>query len=319
MSEGAFFKPKVTLKNIGEFGLIERIKAKTRVDKSVICGIGDDAAVIKLNKNKFLLLTSDILIEDVHFKRQDATPYQVGRKALAVNISDIAAMGGIPKYALLSVGLPSNLTLDFVDRLYLGIRKLAENFKINIVGGDTSSSKKLIISVSLIGEVRNKELVTRSGAKKGDIIFVTGSLGMAWKGKHLNFTPKLEEAHTLVRNFKISSMIDISDGLSSDLWQIAKAGKVGAVLFENLIPLAKGVKALAKKKKKNPVNFALNSGEEFELLFTLSPGEARKLVDSNLDFPLTCIGEIITAEHGLQLINRRHQLRRLKPGGFRHF
>jgi len=312
-------KPKVILKNIGEFGLIERIKAKTSVDKSVICGIGDDAAVLRLNKNKSLLFTSDILIEDVHFKRKDATPYQIGRKALAVNISDIAAMGGIPKYALLSVGLPSDLTLKFVDCLYLGIRKLAENFKINIVGGDTSSGKKLIISVSLIGEVKNKELVTRSGAKKGDIIFVTGSLGMSWKNKHLNFRPKLEEARTLVKNFRLSSMIDISDGLSSDLWQVAKASKVGAVLFENLIPLAKGVKALAKKKKKNPVDLALNSGEEFELLFTLSPSEARKLVDSNLDFPFTCIGEIIAAEHGLQLIDRHQQLRRLEPGGFRHF
>jgi len=312
-------KPKVTLKNIGEFGLIERIKAKTKVDKSVICGIGDDAAVLKINKSKSLLFTSDILIEDVHFKRKNATPYQIGRKSLAVNISDIAAMGGVPKYALLSVGLPSNLALEFVDRLYLGIRKLAENFKINIVGGDTSSSGKLIISVSLIGEVENRHLVTRSGARKGDIIFVTGSLGMAWKGKHLNFRPKLEEARTLVNNFRLSSMIDISDGLSSDLWQITTASKVGAVLFENLIPLARGLRALAKKKKKNPVDFALNGGEEFELLFTLSPGEARKLVDSNLDFPFTCIGEIIAAEHGLQLIDRHQQLRPLKPGGFRHF
>lgn len=305
--------------DIGEFGLIERIAGRLKFDKSVIKGIGDDCAVLKFNKDKYILFTTDILIEDVHFTlkgtstSKDVRPFQIGWKALAVSISDIAAMGGIPKNALISLGLPCGCSLKMIDRIYEGMRKISRRFGINIVGGDTSKANKLIINISLMGEVRKKNLVLRSGARKGDIICVTGLLGGSIYGKHIKFIPRIKEAQILVKNFKLHSMIDISDGLSSDLNHIIQASNVGAVVYEKSIPLSKEAKSFQE---------ALTMGEDFELLFTLSPQEAKRLLRAKpegIRIALTQIGQIRDKKLGVRLITREGREKVFGEVGFRHF
>lgn len=305
------------LKDIGEFGIIDRIAAKTKVDRSVIKGIGDDAAVIRFSKDRYLLFTTDMLVEDVHFRLKQATAFQIGWKALACNISDIAAMGGIPRYSLVSIGLSSNLSIRFVDQLYRGIQQIAKRFHINMVGGDISSSRRLIVCISLLGEVRPQELVLRSGAKVGDRIFVTGKLGGSRypqkSARHLAFIPRLKEAQFLVKNYRLNSMIDISDGLSRDLNQITKSSDMGAAIFEDSIPLS----AQAKDLKQ-----AISDGEDFELLFTLSAQEARRLPSSipgRIKTPLTQIGKIVDKRFGTRIVDKAGRSKLLRPKGFTHF
>ena len=301
------------LKDIGEMGLIGRLARRIKYDRSVVKGVGDDAAVIKWTKDRYLLYTCDMLIEDIHFKLGNATPFQIGWKALARNISDIAAMGGIPRYCLVSAGLNPELPVSFFDELYKGIAEIAKNFRVNIVGGDTSHSKKLVVDVSLIGEVEKKRLVLRGGAKKGDVILVTGSIGGSMKGKHLNFTPRVDEARMLTKKFKINSMIDISDGLILDLWRILDASKVGACLYQNTIPLSKEARFFDK---------AIREGEDFELLFTMNVKEAKRFFKTELPkmkTPVTLIGEILNKRDGYKLVREDGRIERLHAKGYVHF
>lgn len=295
------------LSKIGEFGLIQRIKRSTRTDASVVKGIGDDCAVIKFNSREYLLLTCDMLVEGVDFT-PDEDPYLIGRKSLGVSISDIAACGGIPRYALISLGIPKNKKSRFVDKLYAGIKDLAGTYSLNIVGGDISRSKQLVIDVSLVGIVEKKNLILRSGAELKDIIMVSGTLGGSIKGKHLRFTPKVKEARFLANSVKLNSMIDISDGLAQDLNHILKESAKGAVIYQDLIPLSKDCLG---------VEDALNSGEDFELLFTLPIKEARKLLALNDNF--FPIGHIVEKDKGLVLIDKSGNPRKIKVKGFTHF
>jgi len=301
------------LSKIGEFGLIEVIKKLAKVDSSVIKGIGDDAAILRFSKDRYLILTSDMLIEDVHFKRT-ARPFDIGHKALACSISDIASMGGIPKHAIVSVGLPLSLSVGFVRNLYKGIISTAKKFKINIVGGDTNRSSKIIIDVAILGEVKKKDLVLRSKAKSRDEIFVTGKLGGSAKTKkHLKFKPRLKESRFLIRSYRINSMIDISDGLSQDLGHILKESKKGAIVYEQAIPKDKGAS----------LKDALYNGEDYELLFTLSKRQANKLVQDihrkKIKFPVSKIGIITKSRNKIIFIDTNKNKRLLKPKGFRHF
>ncbi|MFA5144227.1 MAG: thiamine-phosphate kinase [Candidatus Omnitrophota bacterium] len=302
-----------TLKEIGEIGLIERIAKQSRCDRSVIKGIGDDTAVIKWTKDKYLLFTCDMMIEDVHFARRKATPFQIGWKALGRNISDIAAMGGVARYALVSIGLDPDLPLSFADGILEGINALAKKFKVNIVGGDTARSKKLVIDISLIGEVEKERLALRSGAKCGDAIFVTGFIGGSGKGKHLDFTPRLDAARALVKNFKVNSMIDVSDGLLLDLWRVLEASGAGAVVYEDLVPVSKDARSTAK---------AMTDGEDFELLFTLGAKEAERFMRSylkKLDIPVSLIGEVVPKKYGYRLIGNDWKEKRITRKGYTHF
>ncbi|MDE2027389.1 MAG: thiamine-phosphate kinase [Candidatus Omnitrophica bacterium] len=256
------------ISKLGEFGLIETLKKHAPVSKAVIKGIGDDAAVLPYSQSRYLLFTTDMLAEGIHFTRRMA-PQAIGHKAMACNISDIAAMGGYPTFAVVSIGVPKALPVRFVKEIYQGMERLAKAFNVSIVGGDTIKSDKIVINVALLGLVEKKNLVTRSGARPEDWIFVTGALGGSLKsGHHLNFTPRLDQARFLVRKFKPSAMIDISDGLSGDLGHILKASGVGAFLDYHLIPRNKGA-ALPQ---------ALNDGEDFELLFTLPAKRAYALM-----------------------------------------
>ena len=316
------------LKDIGEFGLIKRIAEAERIfDKEVIVGIGDDAAVIKYKEGRYLLLTTDMLIENIHFDKK-ATPFQIGYKSLAVNISDIAAMGGIPKYALVGLGLKKETSVKFVDEIYRGIRSLAKKFKVKILGGDTVASSKMVINITLSGEVEKKYLTLRNGAKIGDKIYVTGALGGSILGKHLSFIPRVKEARYLVKNLHPTSMIDISDGLLSDLKRVCEASKVGAKIYQEKIPLSKGVISLAKKKKEDPYQLALTGGEDFELLFTLShhpplyplpsrEGKAEEGFILPSKVHITQIGQI--TKRGIVLLDEKNKIIHLSKIGFDHF
>lgn len=296
------------LKDIGEFGLIKRFQKKIRIDSSVIKGSGDDCAVLKLNKSSYQLFTCDMIVEGVDFLKTSDLGL-VGQKALGMSISDIAACGGVPKHAVVALGLPKNMPVDQIDCLAKGLFNLARKFNINIVGGDISASSQLIIDVSMLGIVKKNKLCLRSGARAGDIIMVTGDFGGSIKGKHLKFTPRLNEAQFLVNNYKINAMIDVSDGLVADLGHVLKHSCAGAVLYESLIPLSKQAQGTEE---------ALCSGEEFELLFTASRDQASKIIKS-AKYRFRVIGEIMPQAFGLRLINCKNRYAKLKLKGYRHF
>jgi thiamine-monophosphate kinase len=301
------------IRDIGEIGLVERLAGKIRTGPSVLRGIGDDAAVIRLGGGDLLLYACDMLIEDVHFTLKEATPFQIGWKALGVNISDIAAMGGIPRYAVVSVGINPEASTRLIDGLYDGIRSLAKKFGVEIVGGDTNSSEKLVIDVSLLGLVKRKKLVTRDGARRGDLILVTGEIGGSAKGRHLKFMPRMRESTMLVSRYKVHAMIDVSDGLALDLWRVLKASGVGAVIYENAIPISKDARSFKE---------AIREGEDFELVFTMGAEEARRFYKKGFfgfGTPVSIIGKVVDKKEGFRLVEGRGGSIDLKPSGFTHF
>ena len=293
---------------VSELDLIQRISRKIKNDSSVIRGIGDDTAVLEYSRDKYQLWTADMLIEGVDFT--SGTPAKdIGYKALACSLSDIAAMGGIPRYGLVSLGIPKAKARAFIDGFYSGLLKLARRFQVNIVGGDLSHSDKIVVDVSLIGEVAKKKLVLRSGAKVNNILFVSGELGGSIYGRHLRFIPRLKESAYLVNNYKVNAMLDISDGLSLDLSRLCQGSGVGAVVYEELIPVSKDAKDFSE---------ALDMGEDFELLFSLPLNEARRLIKSgNKGFK--AIGEIRPRQEGIKIISRNCKARELAAKGYQHF
>lgn len=293
---------------ISELDLIQRISRKIKNDPSVVRGIGDDAAVLEYSRDRYQLWTADMLIEGVDWT-SGAPAKDIGYKALACSLSDIAAMGGIPRYGLVSLGLPKAKAREFVDGFYSGLLKLARKFQVNIVGGDLGHSDKIVVDVSLIGEVAKKKLVLRNGAKVNDILFVSGELGGSIYGRHLRFIPRLKESAYLVNNYKVNAMLDISDGLSLDLSRICRASGVGAVIYEELIPVSKDAKEFSE---------ALDMGEDFELLFSLPLKEARRLIKSG-NKAFKAIGEIRPRQEGIRIISRDSKVRELVARGYQHF
>lgn len=301
------------IRDIGEIELIKRVAASFRLDRSVIKGSGDDTAVLKWTDNKYLLFTCDMLLQDVHFNLDKATPFQIGWKALGRNISDIAAMGGIPRHAVISMAIDPELDVSVAEGICRGFKSIADRFGINIAGGDMAESKKLVIDVSMLGEVRKKNLTLRSTAKKGDMILVTGSLGGSIKGKHLNFMPRVRESQTIVNNFKVNSMIDISDGLALDLNRIVTASDAGAFIYEESIPLSKDARSLEN---------GLYDGEDYELLFTMPAKEAEKLLKANFSRFMTrisLIGEVVDKKYGYKIVRENGKEEGLKVKGYTHF
>lgn len=284
----------------GELRLIERIR--TRVpprskegEKSLVKGIGDDTAVLKWEKDWWLLLTCDTLVEEIHFSRK--TPaYRVGWKAMGVNLSDIAAMGGIPLFGVVSLACPAGTSLRKIDELYAGMLDLAKRFEVSIVGGDTVEQKSgSCITVALVGKVERNRPILRSGAKPGDVICVTGTLGGSFFGKHLAFTPRVEEARFLATKCSPSAMIDISDGLAGDLLKLLEASRVSAEISEQAIPISEDAVRLARRGGISPVEHALQDGEDFELLFTLPEtqvGKCLRILRRRFSTPVTVIGKV---------------------------
>ncbi|MFH1776729.1 MAG: thiamine-phosphate kinase [Candidatus Omnitrophota bacterium] len=296
---------------LNEIGFINFIKKNAVLGKDVILGIGDDAAVVR-TKGKFLVCTTDIIIQGVHFKKGDNLR-KIGRKALAVNISDIAAMGALPKYALISAGIPRGYTLSQAKEIFIGINNLARKFGISVIGGDTSASEILVINAAVIGEADKDKLVRRSTAKPGDFICLTGTLSCFPGMRHFDFTPRVYEAGYLVKNYPITSMIDISDGLVIDLYRICETSKCGAVLFTEFIPRA---------KKMSLTDALYNSGESFELLFTVSEKYAGQLKENffrRFKTKFSIIGKICPRHMGIKLLDKNGKLTPAEIKGYLHF
>lgn len=296
------------LSQIGEFGLIELLKKYQSPGPSVVRGMGDDTAVVPLDAKRYLLLTTDMLIEGGHFTLK-AAPRAIGHKALACSISDIAAMGGAPRYALVSLGVSPGLPVAFIRGIYEGMHQLAKQYNVAIVGGDTIKSDKLVINVALTGEADKKDIVYRSGARVGDHIFVTGALGKSLPtGWHLKFMPRVKESQYLIRHAKPNAMIDISDGLAADLGHILEQSKVGAVLDKENIPRRAGAS----------LREALYNGEDFELLFTVSVRQAAVL-SKQKKIRVYPIGKIVERAWGLRIEDNAGKVQRIIPHGYTHF
>lgn len=317
---------KTRLTEFGEFGIIKRLRTR-HADSSpeILMGIGDDAAAVKI-KSQITLITTDMLLEEIHFDLSFTTFYQLGYKILAVNISDILAMGGKPRYFLLGLGLPATYLARDIDELYSGIMKLAEKFKVAVIGGDTcASGKGLVLSGTLLGEANG--IITRSGARPGDAIFLTDTVGDSAMGLMLlkklkikNLKASSPDIRTLIKKHLmpepralektsgITSMIDVSDGLLMDLSHICDESNTGALIYIDKIPISKELALAAKKMGADPLKFALKGGEDYILLFT---------APSDIKINAIRIGEII--KKGRFLVDARGRKTPFKAEGYEHF
>lgn len=330
-----------------EFEFIRALRERAGTSSSST-GIGDDAAVFHVSPGKETVITTDLLIEDIDFRRTTIPPYLLGHKALAVSLSDIAAMGARPRWSLTSIGVPHEIwQTDFTDRLYSGLFELANRYNVQLIGGDTSrTEEKIVIDSIVIGECSAGQAVKRSGAKPGDQIFVTGSLGAAAaglrlveRGAHLaeqnlddEDSQKLD--HVLLRHLRpephvgwgivlgeeriATAMIDISDGLSSDLNHLCAESGVGALIDSSLLPIDSQVTELCGRRALDPLQLALHGGEDFELLFTVRPGDVARLPRRVDGVQITRIGEIRMQDEGVN-ISERSRIWELNPGGWKHF
>jgi len=347
------------LRQLGEWGLIHRIQTSFTSPKrsNVVLGLGDDAAVIRISSGKSLLLTTDLLVEGVDFELPLCSYKQIGYKALAVNLSDIAAMGGLPRYFLVSLAIPSRTPVSSVDQLYRGMQGLAKQFKVALIGGDTSSSPQgFFLNLVVAGETEPSRLVRRAGARVGDQIFVTGTLGDSRAGleilksqaagrkmqtntkmagkrsarsrplimlirRHLYPMPRVREGRLLATKGVASAMMDLSDGLASDLRRLCEASRVGALIDTALLPISPSLSRYAGLKARGPSEYALKGGEDFELLFTVSPSRIARLIELQQggQMKATRIGVIRPQREGISLIAQNGKKKKLNAQGYEHF
>lgn len=336
------------LSNYGEFGLIEHLTKTIQLQHAeTIKGIGDDAAVIDA-KGKEVLLSTDLLIEGVHFDLSFMPLKHLGYKAVVVNLSDIFAMNAIPKQITVSLAVSNRFSVEALEEIYAGIKHACDFYQIDLIGGDTTSSVKgLMISISVVGFADKDDIVYRNGAKKGDFICVSGELGSAYIGLQLlnrekqvflenpNMQPELDEHKFLVgkqlkpearkdiieflkaHEIKPTAMMDISDGLSSELIHICKQSEVGCHIYEANVPIHNDTYNQSLNFNMDPITAALSGGEDYELLFTISPEDEAKLQDGQID--ITVIGKIVEQEKGLQLQTRANHLHNLVAQGWNSF
>jgi thiamine-monophosphate kinase len=302
---------------MGEFDYIHWLRQRTPAAPRVLLGPGDDAAVLRPAPGAPWLVTTDMLMERTDFDLEKAGPHRVGRKALGVSLSDIAAMAGRPVAAVVAVALPRQGGTKLGEQLYAGLREIADAFETAIVGGDTNSwDGPLVLSVTVLGEATERGPVTRSGAQPGDWLLVTGSLGGSILGKHLDFTPRVREALLLHEQAPLHALIDISDGLAADVNHICQESGCGAVLFADRIPLSPATQQL--NDGISPLEHALGDGEDFELVLAVTAEDGRRLLESQPIPGITlahigeCLGErqLLLEEHG--------QRRVLPPTGWVH-
>lgn len=338
---------RTDVNELGEFGLIEHL-SKYFVDRneSTTKGIGDDAAVIN-SQNLETVISTDMLVEGIHFDLMYSPLKHLGYKSVVVNLSDIYAMNAVPSQITVSIAISNKYSVEALDELYAGILKACEYYKIDLVGGDTTSSPKgMVISVTAIGHAPKESIVYRDGAKAGDILCISGDLGAAYIGLQIlerekqlflsdpNLKADLEEQEYIIGRqlkpearwdiikafheggFQPTSMIDVSDGLASEIFHLCKSSKTGAVVEESKIPLHPDTETMALKFQIDPVTCALNGGEDYELLFTIDPKDLGKVRTMDDVF---IIGEMTKAEEGIKLETTSGNKHTLKAQGWKHF
>lgn len=313
------------VQDLGEFGLIDRIaRFLPAATPDVVVGIGDDVAVLRTDPSELLLATCDIQVENIHFRRDWITPYQLGRRVGAVNVSDIAAMGGRPAWGLVSLALPSDLDIEFVDELYRGLRDQLADVSCCVVGGNISRHPSdVIVDFTLLGRVEPDRLVLRTGGRPGDWVLVTGTLGESRAGlellknpmpavphaaremvlsRHLTPQPRLEAGLALGRSGRAHAMADVSDGLLADVGHLCRACGAAALIRAADVPVGEGCRRVASCRGADPLEWALTGGEDYELVLLASPRDATVIVDllrSEADTDCTVIGEVMEGPPGV--------------------
>lgn len=343
--QDATFTP---IDQIGEFGLIDRAASilGAPTDEDIIAGISDDAAVYRIDEDRAHIVTTDALIEGVHFDRLFMPMEHLGFKSMAVNISDVVAMNGFPRFATISLGLPNTLSIEMVEDFYRGVRRACEEYDVTVIGGDTTAARHLTISVTVIGEALMPDIVFRRGARAGDLLCVTGDLGGAYAGLKVlleerrkmrdegtDYTPQLSSYQYVIerqlaprprmdvitdwkqRGFRPHALIDISDGLASELHHICEQSQCGALVHSAAIPIAFETRDAADDFEEDVDAYALFGGEDYELLFTVGPEEIRQLDETHFNV----VGEITEASFGVQVQTPDGQTIPLTPGGYTHF
>lgn len=337
------------LSTIGEFQLIQSITpTRSNPSPQIILGLGDDGALLKVPKGRHIVVSTDLLIEQVHFDRRSATFFDIGYKAASANLSDMAAMGANPTTLLVSVALPGSLTFQDWKELYRGLSVPCLTHHIQIAGGDTSSSPShIFISVTVLGTVKPGCALLRNGAKPGHEVYVSGTLGDSSAGldylkknknrgrfkssqprwachltrRYLHPTPRIALGRLLGTRHWASAAIDISDGLSNDLRHICQQSHVGALIDSNQLPLSPSLKRYAKGEKVDPLRWALHGGEDYELLFSVPPQYAKnvEVAARRLSIPITKIGVITPYQSRICLRDPDGHVTLLTPRGYDHF
>ncbi len=333
--------------DLGEFGLIDKISEEVRIyHPETVKGIGDDAAVFDMG-DSLMVISTDMLLEGVHFDLSYMPLQHLGYKIVAVNVSDIAAMNATPKQITVNIGLSNRFSLEAVELLYEGVRAACEAFKVDLVGGDTTASQAgLVLSVTVTGTVPKDQITYRSEAKKGDILCVTGDLGAAYVGLQVlarekqeflgnpDMQPKLDQYSYVVgrqlrpvarmdiiheladKQIKPTSMIDVSDGLASEVFHLCKQSGLGAAIYEDKLPIDKEAYETAAEFSLDPNMCALNGGEDYELLFTISQEDFEK-IKNHAD--IHTIGYMQEKEKGKALVTRGGNVVELQAQGWKHF
>jgi len=340
---------RTELSTLGEFGLISRISENfINIQEGTKLGIGDDAALIDIPEGEQLVVSTDMLAEGIHFDLSFTPIHLLGYKAVTVNLSDIAAMNAIPRQILVSIALSNRFSLEAIDALYDGIKQACKEYNVDLVGGDTTTSRAgLIISVTAIGSQKEDKIVKRSGAKNGDLICISGDLGAAYMGLQIlsrekkvfevdpDMQPELKEDHAYLiqrqlkteartdlvyefeeRRILPTSMMDVSDGLGSELLHIAKQSNVGLHIFQDKLPIDNLTRLAASDFGLSPVTCAMNGGEDYELLFTVSQSDYEKV---NQMEDVSIIGVVREASAGKKLVLNSGQSVDIVAQGWQHF
>ena len=333
-----------TVADLGEFGLIDRIRAQLPAgpDRRIVVPIGDDVAAFRPAPGKVQLATCDVQVEGRHFDRRRISAQELGRRSAAINLSDIAAMGGRPTFALVSLALPETTPLDWVDHLYLGINEELGRFEAAVVGGNVSGSRReTVIDLTLLGEVEEERVLTRRGARPGDAVLVTGSLGASLIGRlaleqgldrrddaigrvvqrHVTPTPRVHEGQAIAETRLATAMIDVSDGLAGDLGHVCERSGVGVEVVAAQVPVDDATLKVAALLGEDALEAALHGGEDYELLVTCPQAQSAalaRLIGERTSTAVTEIGRVVV-EPGMTLVLTDGGRRPLEPRGWDHF
>jgi len=339
MQTGIFYtmaRKGITLAQAGEYEFIKRIRTMMPKDGGdIVCSVGDDCLVTCQPENDLMLHTTDSFVEGIHFKRYYSTYVQTGQRCMAASVSDIAAMSGIPLYSLVSLAMPPDTLFDEAIELFGGLQDTAKRYGCQITGGETTSTDgPLTITVTVIGSVKRDRMVLRSGARWGDSLYITGNIGDAMAGlmafernekqytrlKNKFLAPEalITLSRALTESYDITSMIDVSDGLATDINNICRESSCGADIYEELLPLSDDVRKITDKFGIDTTEFAITSGEDFELLFTSSDKSISKKFKL-MNRTITMIGTIIDRSHGIKLHRINGDIIDVLPEGYEHF